>query len=628
MTSSPEYNKENHGCTDPDTRSSEETGFPRIGLALSGGGFRASLFHLGVIRRLEELGIMRRIDTISAVSGGSIIAAYYVIEMEKRLRRSGVDRKDVTAVAKERLTIFKDIAECFCRVLDKNIRSRAMVFGPFYHPLLFLRSLLSGYSRSDVLQKEYDKWFYFSETVDHLPVFAKTGGPKVILNATSLLTGKRREFTRRPVSGINELGRINRNVLKLSRVIGASSGVPGLFPPTTISGDVLVDGGVSDNQGIEALLPPVDSIDRPQPAKTKPSSDDCESPSNSCDDFDVLLVSDAAGQLELAHRVGSRILKVLRRTVSVLQYQARQKLIHNLLAWKGQGCDRAHDQDARNGGKTNGETEKKDVKTPGETEASARDGNRSFAFVHLFLNLKDRNIEDRVPSEFIPALGRIRTDLDQFSHIEREVLMYHGYTVIDAQLKRHCNELWQQCCKWCVQRKLLRPPLFTMADEITSKDLCDSEVPRRRRVKQVLAAGSQSLFILRSRAKYPRKWWAIVGPMFGVTMVPLVGGLIGWADALRVVSVGLYTERMEPVVIRLTGLMPEWMQSIWIWLWQCIDDIATEPMGWLVVGLVLWFYLMLFLTFEIMRIAVCKWDKDDYKRATSTKPSVRWDESG
>ena len=44
----------------------------RIGLALSGGGFRASIFHLGVIRRLEELGIMKYVYTTSAVSGGSI----------------------------------------------------------------------------------------------------------------------------------------------------------------------------------------------------------------------------------------------------------------------------------------------------------------------------------------------------------------------------------------------------------------------------------------------------------------------------------------------------------------------------------------------------------------------------
>ena len=69
---------------------SKDTATPKpapIGLALSGGGFRASIFHLGVIRRLEELGIMKYVHTISAVSGDSIIAACYVVEMEKRLRQ-------------------------------------------------------------------------------------------------------------------------------------------------------------------------------------------------------------------------------------------------------------------------------------------------------------------------------------------------------------------------------------------------------------------------------------------------------------------------------------------------------------------------------------------------------------
>ena len=55
--------------------------------------------------------------------------------------------------------------------------------------------------------------------------------------------------------------------------------------------------------------------------------------------------------------------------------------------------------------------------------------------MHLFLNLKGRKNKPRVPSEYIPALGGIRTDLDQFSFIEREVLMYHGYTLIDAQIR-------------------------------------------------------------------------------------------------------------------------------------------------------------------------------------------------
>ena len=47
-----------------------------VALSLSGGGFRAALFHLGGLRRLNELGILSQLDVISSVSGGSIIAAH------------------------------------------------------------------------------------------------------------------------------------------------------------------------------------------------------------------------------------------------------------------------------------------------------------------------------------------------------------------------------------------------------------------------------------------------------------------------------------------------------------------------------------------------------------------------
>ena len=45
-----------------------------VGLCLSGGGYRAALFHLGALRRLDELGVLAQVRTISAVSGGAIIA--------------------------------------------------------------------------------------------------------------------------------------------------------------------------------------------------------------------------------------------------------------------------------------------------------------------------------------------------------------------------------------------------------------------------------------------------------------------------------------------------------------------------------------------------------------------------
>ncbi|MDB5318420.1 MAG: hypothetical protein JWN40_51 [Phycisphaerales bacterium] len=43
---------------------------------MSGGGFRASLFHLGSLRRLHEVGLLHKVKTISSVSGGSILSGY------------------------------------------------------------------------------------------------------------------------------------------------------------------------------------------------------------------------------------------------------------------------------------------------------------------------------------------------------------------------------------------------------------------------------------------------------------------------------------------------------------------------------------------------------------------------
>src|SRR5437016_4121503 len=47
-----------------------------IALALSGGGFRAMLFHAGALMRLNELGVLSRVARISSVSGGSIASGY------------------------------------------------------------------------------------------------------------------------------------------------------------------------------------------------------------------------------------------------------------------------------------------------------------------------------------------------------------------------------------------------------------------------------------------------------------------------------------------------------------------------------------------------------------------------
>ena len=54
-----------------------------IGLTLSGGGFRATLFHLGVVRLLADAGLLARVKHICSVSGGSILAAHLVLNWDR-----------------------------------------------------------------------------------------------------------------------------------------------------------------------------------------------------------------------------------------------------------------------------------------------------------------------------------------------------------------------------------------------------------------------------------------------------------------------------------------------------------------------------------------------------------------
>ena len=567
-----------------DTLKDKSTSLLRIGLALSGGGFRASIFHLGVIRRLEELGIMKYVHVISAVSGGSIIAAYYVIEMEKRLRRRRAELgENPERIDEVRLQIFEEIADCFFQALDHNLRSRALVFSPFYHPILWIKSCWPTLSRSDIMQKEYDKWFYHDETLDHFPAGAlphdKTSsevgtlslvftGPTVVLNTTSLLTGERKGFERKSASRIRELNRVNQNILKLSRVVGASSGVPGLFPPTTILGDKLVDGGVADNQGIDVLV----SLDHILTGDEDGSARDH-------DDFDVLLVSDASGHMEPVHRLKDRAFAVMNRTLSIFQFQIRRKMLKILQLWQGSV------------------------------------GGGEFAFVHLFMNLKGRlNPTPRVPSEYIPALGRIRTDLDQFSFIEREALMYHGYTLIDAQIKEHCKN---NLAAFIVDApKLKQPPLFLdrpSSDQATEQ--CASETKLRKRVKDVLTAGSGSVFLFRSRRKHPKKSWLVFGP----SLLLLLGGW--WAVRYNLESLYACTQYLERWV---SFVIPDWVR----WVLENVVGSSNFPLDTQLLTVVVWgsfwFYFVAFLTYEAMRRMVNQWDRKDYQLLTGESPTVHW----
>jgi hypothetical protein len=65
---------------------------PGIGLALSGFGFRAVLFHCGVLWRLNELAYIPKLTRVSSVSGGSIAAGRLAVRWHALQFTAGVAR--------------------------------------------------------------------------------------------------------------------------------------------------------------------------------------------------------------------------------------------------------------------------------------------------------------------------------------------------------------------------------------------------------------------------------------------------------------------------------------------------------------------------------------------------------
>ena len=374
---------------------------PRIGLALSGGGFRASFYHLGTIRCLEEMGLMERVEVMSTVSGGSILGTYYLVQMEKKLRANPNG---------DRLRFCDEIIDRFCHRQLINFRMRALVFYPFYHPIMTALSLVGLAHRGDTMARAFAKHLFYPDLrVGDLPVSDGVGRSRLLVNTTSLISGRRVVFSRESDTGLkSQIEKSDPNDLQLARVVGASAAVPGLFKPLRIAGELLVDGGVIDNQGIESLL---DYFELSEDELNQlGSSMRQRNPDRKRDIY--LIVSDAAGQFSVKSTTPATRAGGAARSMSVLQAANRRKTLKILQNAKQQ----------RGARKLEG-----------------------FAFTHLAMNLKGREgIDQRLPSEFIGPVAELRTDLDEFSRIERDALIYHGYTLMRSQLQRYCQALVSQ----------------------------------------------------------------------------------------------------------------------------------------------------------------------------------------
>lgn len=91
-----------------------------MGLALSGSGFRASFFHIGVLAKLAELVLLRHVEVLSCVSGSAIIGAHHYLKVRELFKRKGdgeIGREDYVLMVQE-------ICREFLSGVQTNIRTR------------------------------------------------------------------------------------------------------------------------------------------------------------------------------------------------------------------------------------------------------------------------------------------------------------------------------------------------------------------------------------------------------------------------------------------------------------------------------------------------------------------------
>lgn len=381
-----------------------------IGLTLSGGGFRATLFHLGVVAFLRDEGVLSEVRHLCTVSGGSILGAHLVLHWENyngTLEEFQREASKVIAFTKS------GVRE---RLVRKWLLALMTIVGRLYPPgtrawsrvnlwqhelaSLYGEAMMKDLEQSSHLPKKpaiellstsmlTGRMCYFSPSRFHHDPPSEKGKNLVYENIwvkTFRIGEKIREFVERGLSAKMRAvvyPCVERGI-RVSFAVAASSAFPPFFPPLRLRGsglgvndnEWLTDGGVYENLGIRRM----------QQLHKDPNVN-----------HDAVLVSDASGLFYLIPEspwgfITSRIV----RATDILM-----KRIADLESERTEGLS----------------TAKKFISCPIDASVS---GSR----------LGDAE----------PLVPRIRTDLNAFSNEEVYALLWHGYETAREVWERRAPE--------------------------------------------------------------------------------------------------------------------------------------------------------------------------------------------
>ncbi|MFD1545077.1 patatin-like phospholipase family protein [Nonomuraea guangzhouensis] len=225
---------------------------PAIGLALSGGGFRATAFGLGCLRALHDSRLLPQVRVVSGISGGSLLAAMWAYGP-----RDFADFDDnVTALLRRGMQ-----AELIRSALLPSRVLKGVVSRVRSMPGLPRRRLRT-FTRTEALVHVLATRFFGSRTVEQITVPNLTS----VISATDLITTNAVRFGSAG-SSCSAYGRIVQAV-PVADAVAASAAFPALLPALARTYDfadarmgtrteavLMTDGGVYDNLGLSPLLP-------------------------------------------------------------------------------------------------------------------------------------------------------------------------------------------------------------------------------------------------------------------------------------------------------------------------------------------------------------------------------------
>lgn len=387
----------------------------KLGLALSGGGFRATLFHLGVVRALAETGLLARVTHITSVSGGSFLAAHLVLhwkefeaaarEFEKALAEPPETAKETARQAAQR---FDAAAEPLLKFIESDVRSDILRKLPWMFLGRGLCHLLKFFCLfSSDLCDRLDRIFQKRPAVEslrrHLKILfgdhtlsdlKRPGVPQLAILATEVASMELAWFT---ADGFGQPAEVDggektgSELFTIAQSVAASSAFPALFPPIQLDGKKLrnkangahsfvTDAGVYDNLGIGGF-------------HKEPFGE------NGKADYPVF-VSDATATSDWEHDADPGVLTNLFRSVDIMQQRAAQ-------------------------------LQRESVSLP---QRDMREGNASpidatGRFLLFDIARGTIKTQPMIADTLQRNVSFLRTDLDAFSPDEMRMLVHHGYSV-------------------------------------------------------------------------------------------------------------------------------------------------------------------------------------------------------